>query len=292
MTTAALLLLLLGPSPCESAGGVLPSQLLLLVNNARLEAGRAPVAPEPRLCELAAWRAEGVAVAGRPQTELRDLNDARTRLYRSGYQSHAWVEGSIFASTPAGLHRRWRDLRPAFWQRLAEDDFEHFGVSVVQQEDGLAVALMAALSKRTHEWQQAAPLANLPVVRQQVLDATNAARVEAGRRPLVASAELDRVAQAHAEDMLRRAFYNHLNPEGLSPLGRVRAAGVQVRGQVSENIAKGPFDPAEVVERWMASSGHRRNILRGSAGKLGVGVAFGENDRGFEILWVQVFAGR
>ena len=47
----------------------------------------------------------------------------------------------------------------------------------------------------------------------------------------------------------------------------------------------------EVVERWMNSSGHRRNILRPGNSVMGVGVAFGENANGFEVIWVQLFAG-
>ena len=71
-----------------------------------------------------------------------------------------------------------------------------------------------------------------------------------------------------------------------------RAAGYPRARSLSENIAKGPFTPDEVVHRWMNSSGHRRNILRRGATVMGMGVAFGENANGFEVVWVQVFASR
>ena len=126
-----------------------------------------------------------------------------------------------------------------------------------------------------------------------MLAAVNAAREEQGRPPLRLHPLLTQAAQRHAEDMLHRLFYDHVNPDGDTVLDRVRAVGFRGRGRrtVSENIAKGLFGTAEVVGRWMNSSGHRRNILRRGFTELGVGVAFGDNDNGFEVIWVQVFAG-
>ncbi len=92
--------------------------------------------------------------------------------------------------------------------------------------------------------------------------------------------------------MLRRAYYDHVSPEGETVRDRVRAAGGSRRRGLAENIAKGLFTPDEVVRRWMNSSGHRRNILHRGAAEMGLGVAFGENENGFEVVWVQVFASR
>ena len=90
--------------------------------------------------------------------------------------------------------------------------------------------------------------------------------------------------------MLRRAYYSHTSPEGGTPGQRVQASGHRARS-VAENIAKGLFTPDEVVRRWLASPGHRRNVLFRRATEMGAGVAFGENARGFEVVWVQVFTG-
>lgn len=64
-----------------------------------------------------------------------------------------------------------------------------------------------------------------------------------------------------------------------------------MRGPVAENIAKGIFSPDDAVQRWFDSPGHRENILLRKAREVGVGVAFGDNDNGFEVVWVQVLAG-
>ena len=70
-----------------------------------------------------------------------------------------------------------------------------------------------------------------------------------------------------------------------------RPAGFSRRPAISENLAKGLFSPAEVVDRWMNSSGHRKNILNPRFTRLGSGVAFGETAQGVEVVWVQMFAG-
>ena len=52
---------------------------------------------------------------------------------------------------------------------------------------------------------------------------------------------------------------------------------------IAENIAMGQITPAEVVDAWMNSPGHRANILYPSFVYIGVGYC---NDH-----WVQQFAG-
>ena len=52
-----------------------------------------------------------------------------------------------------------------------------------------------------------------------------------------------------------------------------------------ENIAMGHPTPEMVVKAWMESPGHRKNIMSGNFGNLGVGVY---NDNG-TIYWTQMF---
>ena len=101
----------------------------------------------------------------------------------------------------------------------------------------------------------------------------------------------DLAAQRHAIDQFENSYYDHRDLEGGTARDRAARAGYRSARTVAENIAKGPFSPREVVQRWMKSRGHRKNILGTRIRAMGVGVAFGENDRGFEVLWVQVFAG-
>jgi uncharacterized protein YkwD len=122
-----------------------------------------------------------------------------------------------------------------------------------------------------------------PDVEAEVLALVNAARAAAGCAPLDADAGLAGVARAHSADMRDRDFFDHVNPDGLDPFDRARAAGqTQAR---AENIAYGQPTPAAVMETWMNSSGHRANILDCSLRTLGVGVAEGAGGP----WWTQLF---
>ena len=59
---------------------------------------------------------------------------------------------------------------------------------------------------------------------------------------------------------------------------RSRADGYDWRA-IGENIAEGQFSVAEVMDTWMHSPGHRRNILDPGFKELGVGLALGERAR-------------
>ncbi len=274
--------------------GLFAGYLLQRFNAARAEAGQPPVVADERLCKLAVGRAHEAAATGSPKPSLEILSRMTRQIYRNGYAPHRWRTSTLIAGThdADALLRSWQKLQGEWWTEVTTGEFEHFGAGLGRHGDELVCCVVFAFSKRSWEWQEAAPLADLAEVRRAVLAATNAARQKRRRRLVGPSPILDEAAQRHAEDMLARAYYAHRSPEGRGPAVRAHAAGHTRPGSVAENIAKGLFVPEEVVRRWLDSSGHRRNILDRRTHEMGVGVAFGENVRGFEVLWVQVFASR
>ncbi|MGK5636979.1 CAP domain-containing protein [Streptomyces sp. URMC 126] len=106
-----------------------------------------------------------------------------------------------------------------------------------------------------------------------VVALVNAERAKAGCRPLRADARLTSLAQSMSEDMARRGFFDHTDPDGRSPWDRAARHGVRNLG--GENIARGHADAHAVVDAWMRSAGHRRNILNCDYRTLGVGVQRG-----------------
>lgn len=118
-----------------------------------------------------------------------------------------------------------------------------------------------------------------------VVTLTNAERARHGLRPLAADARLARAAQEHSADMVARGFFAHESPDGRQVWDRATAAGYAYR-KVAENIAAGQRTAAEVVAGWMASPGHRRNILDGELTQIGVGRADGG---AYGVYWTQVF---
>ncbi|KAH6692138.1 hypothetical protein BKA61DRAFT_625047 [Leptodontidium sp. MPI-SDFR-AT-0119] len=86
--------------------------------------------------------------------------------------------------------------------------------------------------------------------------------------------------------MAARNYFDHTSPEGVEVWDRVSNAGYAWRA-VAENIARDQTTPANVVDSWMGSEGHRRNILDCDLEHTGVGAAQGENGAWY---WTQVFA--
>ena len=262
------------------------------LNAARAQAGQEPVAIHPALSQIARDQAMAVAESGGTGSSSSYITATTRRLYQAGYAAHSWTEGSLIATSDEAILEQWRQARPQWHQDIISGDFEDVGIGLARFQGRPVVAMILALKTRTVEWRQAAPLSDLAQVRALVLATVNEVRTQHDRRPLHAESHLDDAAQRHAEDMLQRSFYDHVNPEGEGAWQRARAAGYRGARTVAENIAKGPFAPDEVVHRWMNSSGHRQNILRRGATEIGIGVAFGENENGFEIVWVQVFGSR
>ena len=119
---------------------------------------------------------------------------------------------------------------------------------------------------------------NAAQTRRALLCLLNARRTEAGLRPLDVSPVLGRAARAHSEDMGARRFFAHDTPDGVEPAARIAAAGYPRTGvTVGENLAWGEEtagSPAEIVEGWMDSPGHRANILRREFREIGIGLAY------------------
>jgi uncharacterized protein YkwD len=126
----------------------------------------------------------------------------------------------------------------------------------------------------------AAPVTNAGL-RAAVVELTNAARAVKGCKPLKRSARLGKAAQGHADDMAARAYFSHTSADGTAWNARIRLAGWKKPG--GENIAYGYEDAAGVVEGWLNSPGHRRNMLNCSFAYIGVGVSAGGE------YWVQDF---
>ena len=113
------------------------------------------------------------------------------------------------------------------------------------------------------------------------LDIANEIRRKNGLPQFTADPILMAVAQAQAEDMLRRHYFDHNTPEGLTPFDRMDKAGLQYRA-AAENIAEGERDPHAVFQLWLGSAGHKKNLLNKIYLRQGLGFAGG--------TWVHDFA--
>lgn len=144
----------------------------------------------------------------------------------------------------------------------------------------VAVKLDAPAAKKPAKRDPNAPTAD----EQRVLDIVNAERARWGRRPLKINHRLTRVARRHSVNMARWNQMSHYL--GGSVGQRIAADGYGVRSS-GENIAYGQRGAQSVMSTWMASSGHRNNILSTGYTDIGIGVAYSASGQPY---WTQVFA--
>ena len=100
----------------------------------------------------------------------------------------------------------------------------------------------------------------------------NRARLDAGCGTLAWHGDVAAVAQAHSEDMVARDYFHHVDRMGRTPMQRVQAATIPVNA-VAENIAQGHQTGAAVLNGWLDSPDHRRNLLNCQYTHHGVGLA-------------------
>lgn len=123
---------------------------------------------------------------------------------------------------------------------------------------------------------------NIQNYAQRVLDLVNIERRKAGVKPLVLSDELMRAAAVRSQEIIK--VFSHTRPDGTKFSSLVSRHG----RRIGENIAGGYQTPEDVVDGWMHSEGHRKNILHPDFTELGVGYTYEENSQ-YKHYWVQIF---
>lgn len=112
------------------------------------------------------------------------------------------------------------------------------------------------------------------------VELVNAHRTKRGLPALELDGQLTAVAREKAADMLKHKYFSHTSPSYGSPFAMMNKYGIRYT-YAGENIARGQEPPEEVVADWMASPGHRSNILNSNFDRIGVAHRGG--------IWVQLF---
>jgi uncharacterized protein YkwD len=110
----------------------------------------------------------------------------------------------------------------------------------------------------------------------------NQERTSRGLKPLKPNRRLTKAATGHADDMVAKGYFSHDSADGRSFVDRIRNAGYIVPRafpSLGEDLAWGSGTlgtPRQIVQGWMASPGHRANILNRNFRQAGLGVALGD----------------
>lgn len=116
----------------------------------------------------------------------------------------------------------------------------------------------------------------------QVLILINQERASYGLEPLYTTTSLQTAAAVRAEECLQS--FSHTRPDGTSCFTILSEYNISYM-LAGENIAYGQPTPQDVVNSWMASEGHRANILNADYDYIGVGTA-SDNTMGWSNLFV------
>lgn len=133
--------------------------------------------------------------------------------------------------------------------------------------------------------EQSNQVSELNQFEQAVFDLTNIERINNGLPAFEIHLDLSKVAREKSRDISINNYFAHNSPTYGSPFDMMRSFGIDYR-TAGENIAQGQRTPAEVVNAWMNSPGHRANILNANFTHIGVGYVESKN------VWTQQFIGK
>jgi len=138
--------------------------------------------------------------------------------------------------------------------------------------------------------------ASAPELQASILGLLNEARASvrhcggteyAAAAPLVWNDSLANAASIHSNDMALHNFFSHTGSDGSSVAQRVDAQGYRWR-TVGENIAAGQPNSEAVLDSWLNSPGHCKNIMNPRFTETAV-VCVENSDSQYDQYWTNVF---
>ncbi|MBQ3076531.1 MAG: CAP domain-containing protein [Clostridia bacterium] len=120
----------------------------------------------------------------------------------------------------------------------------------------------------------------------KVVELVNKARAEEGLEPVTLDPALRKAAQIRAKECV--GTFSHTRPDGTVCSTVLQEVGIP-RTYFGENVATGHKTAELVVERWLASEGHRANILNPAFTRMGVGMEKNVGNRYQGYAWAQLF---
>ena len=134
------------------------------------------------------------------------------------------------------------------------------------------------------------PPASLSGFEADILAGINAERTAAGLAPLQLDSNLVMVARERSNDMVQKGYFGHVSPTGDTAFSLMDRYGIPY-AWAGENLARNNYPDNESVavalREWMASQGHRDNILGVHYQTVGVGAAVdGAGMKYFTLVFV------
>jgi len=103
---------------------------------------------------------------------------------------------------------------------------------------------------------------------------TNVQRQQNNLPPLQMNGQLAAAAQGKAANMFAENYWAHNSPSGKTPWDFIHGAGYNYV-YAGENLARGFSNAQDTINAWMASPGHRANVLSPNYSDVGFAIAQG-----------------
>lgn len=121
---------------------------------------------------------------------------------------------------------------------------------------------------------------------KEVIRLCNAERAKNKLKPLAESAQLYKLALLKSQDMVNKNYFAHKSPTYGDSKSMMKMYKVKY-SWLGENLGKANnVTAAQLVQSWMGSTTHRRNILNPNFTLIGVAYAKAKNGN---LLWTQLF---
>jgi uncharacterized protein YkwD len=110
---------------------------------------------------------------------------------------------------------------------------------------------------------------------RQLIEAINRVRTDHNAPPLRHGNSLDQIAEFYACRLVDGAFFAHDDPFDGSTVGSRASNFGYAYLKIGENLAAGQTSVEQCISDWMASPGHRANLLDRGFTEVGVGLKLG-----------------
>ena len=127
--------------------------------------------------------------------------------------------------------------------------------------------------------------ASISANRKAVLKLVNQQRKKRNQKKLVLDSKLNKAAQKRAKEISQEFSHTRPNGDDCFTILMTYKAKYTTCG---ENIAAGQSTAKQVMNSWMHSSGHKKNILGKKYRKMGVGY-YKKKGTSYTYYWVQLF---
>lgn len=136
--------------------------------------------------------------------------------------------------------------------------------------------------------EQAQLQADSQISPRSLLYATN--RLRSSEKSLVVNQNLQQAAQAKAEFMASEEYFAHVSTSGKTPWQWMDEYGYRYRS-AGENLAVNFETTQDVIQAWLDSPTHRRNMEDEHYSEIGIGLAFGVYQNQPQTLYIVAMYG-